>query len=361
MIRYVVISSDPGADAAALNRINLMSEGIRANGGECVIYVIPLKKTNLFYRLCSGIYYALFMIFIFLISSKNDSIILYGTFPLLSYLFMFSSKRYKLYAEKTEYPAHVLYDELCCDKRVFDRSKKYCESLKLVDGFITCSSYLKDYYQQYTKSTCDFLILPVVVDVNSYSSLKRNVNSKFITYCGDFSGSKDGLVILLEAFSKVIRIHPQYKLKLIGGTNSQKDFDRINEMVHTLQLIDSVVFTGRVPHSSIPSLLCDSSILVLSRPMNKQAEGGFPSKLAEYLSTGIPTLVTNVGEISVYFEDNIDIFLSEPDSSSKFANKIISIIDNYEYAISVGKKGQEKVKMFDYKSQSCLLFEFLKR
>ena len=51
----------------------------------------------------------------------------------------------------------------------------------------------------------------------------------------------------------------------------------------------------------------------MARPDSRQARGGFPTKLGEYLATGKPVCVTKVGEITVYLEDNVSAFLAEPE------------------------------------------------
>ena len=49
-------------------------------------------------------------------------------------------------------------------------------------------------------------------------------------------------------------------------------------------------------------------MLVLARPDNIQAKGGFPTKLGEYLATGNPVVVTKVGEIPNYLIDGVNAF-----------------------------------------------------
>ena len=57
--------------------------------------------------------------------------------------------------------------------------------------------------------------------------------------------------------------------------------------------------------------------MALARPTNKQAEGGFPTKLGEYLATGNTVVVTNVGEIGEFLHDKVNAFVSDPDSPEK--------------------------------------------
>lgn len=60
---------------------------------------------------------------------------------------------------------------------------------------------------------------------------------------------------------------------------------------------------GDVHRDKVPELLCRSKILALARPDNLQSEGGFPTKLGEYLSTGNLVIITDVGDIPFYLKD----------------------------------------------------------
>ena len=110
----------------------------------------------------------------------------------------------------------------------------------------------------------------------------------------------------------------------------------------------------------MPQLLTDSEMLVLARPTSIQAKGGFPTKLGEYLATGKPVLVTRVGEIPKYLEDNINAFIAEPDSPVKFAEKMDFILSHPEEATKVGIEGMKLTQtVFNYKYQARNLVNFI--
>ena len=71
--------------------------------------------------------------------------------------------------------------------------------------------------------------------------------------------------------------------------------------------------------------------------------GGFPTKLGEYLMSGTPVLLTDVGESSQYFIDEQDMFFAKPDSPIDFAHKIKYIKNNYKKAIEVAQSGRNKI------------------
>ncbi|MDD4309602.1 MAG: glycosyltransferase, partial [Candidatus Cloacimonetes bacterium] len=103
-----------------------------------------------------------------------------------------------------------------------------------------------------------------------------------------------------------------------------------------------------------------SKILALARPSSLQASGGFPTKLGEYLSTGVPVVVTRVGELGHYLKDGETCFFADPDSAEDFAKTVLYAIDNYESAIIVGERGRElAISTFASSAQGKHLEDFL--
>ena len=112
-------------------------------------------------------------------------------------------------------------------------------------------------------------------------------------------------------------------------------------MINDLGIKDRVVFKGLIPHDDMPQLLTDAVMLALSRPNNKQAKYGFPTKLGEYLLTGNPVVVTNVGDIPLFIKDRENGMVAEPDDVCGFAERIEWLLEHEEDAISIGKRGRD--------------------
>ncbi len=58
-------------------------------------------------------------------------------------------------------------------------------------------------------------------------------------------------------------------------------------------------------------------------PDSKQAQGGFPTKLGEYLATGNPVCATTVGEIPDYLVDGESVYFAVPGSVDSFADAML--------------------------------------
>jgi glycosyltransferase involved in cell wall biosynthesis len=185
--------------------------------------------------------------------------------------------------------------------------------------------------------------------------------SRYIAYCGYVGGNKDGVQNLIEAFAKLDARHDDVKLYIIGDASGTSDLERLQQLARDLGVQHRVVFTGRVLRDEIPRYLCNASILALARPAGLQSEGGFPSKLGEYLATGNPVVVTRVGDIPEYLTNGKDAFLVEPDDVNGFAGKLDHVLSNPDLARKVGLTGREVARTnFDYQVQGERIVQFLR-
>lgn len=229
---------------------------------------------------------------------------------------------------------------------------------KLFDGLIVMTNKLKDYYSMFVLKSCKLFLLPMTVDVRRFDGKQKKTNDNYIAYVGGEAEkyNKDGINVLIEAFSTIAPEFKNLKLYLIGNKNKTW----LDEAAK-YSLDNQIKFIGKVSPQLVPEYLNQAKVLVLARPANTQAEGGFPTKLGEYLASGTPVLATNVGEIKEYLEDESNIFLAEPGSSLSFAEKLDYILTNYDHAVKVGIKGRKAAQeIFDYRNYSNQLVNYIK-
>jgi len=259
---------------------------------------------------------------------------------------------YKLLREKNEFPLFVLRN-----KKYFAYASRY----KMLDGFIFMTHALKDFFTNVLKINKKNIVIPMTVDLTRFAgNEKKQGEIDYITLVGDVLGNKDGAHLLIQAFAIIHKSFPKMKLKMIGDIRNTNLFNKINDFVNSMQLSEFVEFSGLLPREDIPGVLKASKLLVLPRPSSKQAEGGFPTKLGEYLASGVPVVVTNTGEISRYLKDKIHAYIVKPDDYHEFAKAMIEALSDYQKAMTIGKDGQLIVhEVFNYEVQALRLHDFL--
>ncbi len=242
-------------------------------------------------------------------------------------------------------------------QNIFESSSSY-----YYDGIAFMTTTLYKYYAYLQTSHIKLLHLPMTVDLSRFTKQNNPLNefkNPYIAYVGSMNDLKDGVSILISAFEEIKNTFNEYTLYLIGPY----DYDTPNHLriIEQKGLKNRVFWMNVYGRDKIPNIICNADLLVLPRPDSKQAQGGFPTKLGEYLATGKPVCATRVGEIPNYLTDNQSIFFAEPGSVESFAKAMERALSNTDNAIFVGANGRKVAeKEFNKITQAKNLFDFLK-
>jgi glycosyltransferase involved in cell wall biosynthesis len=231
----------------------------------------------------------------------------------------------------------------------------------LCDGIFCISQYLIDFYSSRGLNRRRLFLVPSTVDTERFrKSYESPLKFQYILYCGSLTVMKDGVNILIESFFRITEKYPEINLVLIGKGDLIDEETFIRNLVSELKIEKKVFFPGQLPRTEIPAYLNNAKILALARPKSMVADAGFPSKLTEYLATGVPVVVTEVGEIPLYLKDNENAFLAIPDSVDAFAEKLDYVLGNYAHALEVALRGKELTdSVFNYKYQAKRMLDFI--
>lgn len=288
---------------------------------------------------------------------KIDCIIMQSFSSMAVFFLYFTTRRLhiKYVRDQAEYP--FIHKPGYSKLLLFFYTRYFYRSF---DGLAVVNDALINYFRRRIGDR-PMIKFPMIVDPSRFEeNVSKPVDDNYIAYCGSMRNNKDGVPILIDAFKIVTEKHPDIKLYLIGETKDVEEVSRFKHQISNLELEKKVVFTGRISREQMPAYLCNASILALARPNNKQAEGGFPTKLGEYLATGKPVVVTKVGEIPDYLTDGVNAFLSEPDNPKSFAEKLEFALSNLCVGNEVGASGKKLVyTIFNYKVQAQCLIDFI--
>ena len=238
--------------------------------------------------------------------------------------------------------------------------KIFLNTVNKIDIIAVMTKTLLSHYSKMSKPTARFLHLPMTVDLGRFADSQevKTYTKPYIAYTGTFNNAKDGVDILIKAFGQIAKKHPHIQLYLAGFWHY--DVPAQEQIIRELGLTQRIHYVGVLSREQIPPFICQASLLVLSRPDSHQAQGGFPTKLGEYLATGNPGCVTKVGEIPDYLEDNVSAFMATPGDVASFADAMDRALSNLEQAKKVGQKGREVAeKEFNSETQARRLHEFL--
>jgi glycosyltransferase involved in cell wall biosynthesis len=259
-----------------------------------------------------------------------------------------------VFHERTELPYALGKQTAQKQKELQVYQNKYLPGF---DGIFLISNKLMNYMAAFNSNTQKLL---TVVDPTFFST---NVPSPYpfpyIGYCGTISGNKDGVPILIEAFAQIAPQFPELKLVLVGNNNKAAIQDTL-AAIDKFQLENRIVFTGLIERDMMPVILCNAQILVVAKPDNEQNSGNFPIKIGEYLATGVPIVVTSVGEIPLFINDGESGYLAQPGSATAFAIKMTQALSHPDAAKEAGQRGKAiALNQFHYQIQARVMADYI--
>ena len=192
--------------------------------------------------------------------------------------------------------------------------------LRLSKNIIAQSNGMKiDLVKNFNVQESKIIVIPnpaIVLDNSKEPVTKENI----ILFVGRIAPQK-GLFYLIEAFEKVIKICPNYKL-LIVGKGKQTYENIVKNMVNEKNLNKNIIFEGT--QKNISKYYRKARVTVLSSLFE-----GFPNVLVESISLGTPVVSFDCesGPIDI-IQNEINGFLVPMLNVEKFATSIIRLINN---------------------------------
>jgi glycosyltransferase involved in cell wall biosynthesis len=243
---------------------------------------------------------------------------------------------------------------LCDEQDGFDRftlvntaRQMEAQVLRAADAVLPVSKWLKHWIAGQGVLESKIEVIPNAVSAHLFSAslsgseirLKHHLDgSHVLGYVGSFQDWHD-VGGLLTAFSKISSSNQKVALLLVGeGPFRGKMQRRASE----LGLNSSVVFTGNVPHESVPEYLAAMDIAVV--PYDNRPDFYFsPIKLFESMAAGTATVAADIGQIGEMIENGRTGVLYQPGSTDSLVTVIQSLLDNANLRKRIAEAGREFV------------------
>lgn len=167
---------------------------------------------------------------------------------------------------------------------------------KKVDGIIAISRFLYNYY----KEKVNTVLIPPTVDLKEAKWNKSDKKDERMTtfiYAGSPSTQKERLDLIVNA---IVRLHKKacVKLNIVGILKD--DYFKMYGKKEALD--DSVFFCGRISHDKVIEMIKAADWAVIFRENNFVVNAGFPTKLVECISCGIPVICNKFSNICDYLD-----------------------------------------------------------
>lgn len=143
--------------------------------------------------------------------------------------------------------------------------------------------------------------------------------------------------MLINAFFKIYKMHPEYRLYIYGEGNLR---DSLTRQIHNLNLDDKVFLPGTV--SNIHEMIADAEIFVLSSDYE-----GLSNALLEAMMMGLPCISTDCAGSNEVIEDEKNGLLVPVGNTEKLTEAINRLINNKEFAAELGKGAKASSVIFN--------------
>jgi glycosyltransferase involved in cell wall biosynthesis len=294
--------------------------------------------------------------------NKSDKIIALNCWAehLHFQIFAFIIAKYfntKFILERSEHPFKDYEDSFI--KLIFGNIKLYFE-ISFCSGIFCISRHLVEFYKNRGFNPQKLFLVPSTVDPTRFvHSGEKIFPFPFIGYFGSLTFTWDNIDILIKAFAKISNKFPEIRL-VLGGFCLEDEKKQLKDLIKELNITTKVELLKYLKREEIVNYINQAHILVLVRKNNTKSQASFPSKLTEFLVTANPVISVNVGEISDYLTDGENAFLVKPGDFDALAEKLIFVLENYQFAKEVGLRGKELTNtVFNYKFQAKRMLDFI--
>jgi glycosyltransferase involved in cell wall biosynthesis len=235
---------------------------------------------------------------------------------------------------------------------------------RLADGFIVISGKLEELVNKYKNKHAQIIKIPILVDKSDESAyIPQKPDVPFVLHAGALSETKDGMIAVFKGYAKAY--------KQLGGSLqfilTQKKMHpalsrEINKIIKRNGIEGSIKFTGYLSKNELERLRRTCTTAVLNKPSNWQNDYNFSTRLGEYLISGIPTIVSETGEMSLYLKDEVNAFMVPANDQDAIAEKIIHITTHPIIALKVGNAARQlALKEFYYMNHAGKIKEFYRQ
>jgi glycosyltransferase involved in cell wall biosynthesis len=213
-----------------------------------------------------------------------------------------------------------------------------------IDGLISISDYISKKVQEILINNninlSYILKIPILYEKEISYNIPIKRNQRYFLWCGMVDGYIDLVLFMIQAFSLAIKLESDdIKLKIFGKYN-QHTKERIMQFARSCCVENKIMLMGFVDDDILSNEIQGAIALLLPLLDDIQSRARFPTKLAEYLISGIPVIATEIGELKSYLKHMESAILSPPGDYHEFSKGLRFVLEKPFNAHIIGIKGR---------------------
>jgi glycosyltransferase involved in cell wall biosynthesis len=221
------------------------------------------------------------------------------------------------------------------------------EIIRGADTVIATSKWVKNWVISLGVNEPDVHVVPNGVSLKLFAERKSGdtvrqrynlERERVIGFVGSFQPWHD-VQGLLNAFSTLYADDHNLRLLLVGDGEQR---EALEEAGCQLGLGSAVIFTGNIPHDSVPDYIAAMDVAVAPYNWTEDFYGS-PLKLFEYMAAGKPTVAAAIGQIEDVIEHGKTGWLYPSGDHKQLAHGLASLLYSPELSSAISNAAREKI------------------
>jgi glycosyltransferase involved in cell wall biosynthesis len=179
------------------------------------------------------------------------------------------------------------------------------------------------------------ILLPTIAEVPPAEPREMGVELRLL--CVSAGARRDSVPVLLDAVHLLQLRGVTVHLQVVGLSKSA--LESLNAYRRNLGVEHCVHLGGFVPEAEFDRMVANTDVNILAQTDDVSSRSCFPSRLCELFSSSAPVILSNVGDLMVYFRDGQDCLFVIPGSADSLADKLLWIHENRASAAVIGRNG----------------------
>ncbi|MCD0459861.1 glycosyltransferase family 4 protein [Roseiconus lacunae] len=238
--------------------------------------------------------------------------------------------------------------------------------LPRLDGVIAISSWLEAFA---TSKRTPTLKVPVLGDADDdrfpTSDSRPDVRPhRFrMLYLGQLA-ERDLPETMLAGLKQAIENRIDAELVIVGSVHSRSNGRNVRALIDKDPILkERVILTGWVSDEELRQYLQSSDCFVLLREDEIQTRACLPTRLPDYLLAGKPVILSDVGDLSVYFRHRENAWAIPPgEQPERVANALAELSESADESRRIGQSGKDTCRLqFCHKKHGRAIMQFLEQ
>ena len=185
----------------------------------------------------------------------------------------------------------------------------------------------------------------------------RNDDKTVILFHGTFQWHQ-GLDIAVEALSHLAKRIPNVELHLYGGGGGANSAEQLIAQAERLGIGGKVKYHGSVPLHQIPEIVANADLGIVPKRADSFGNEAYSTKITEFLSQGVPAVVSRT-KIDTYYFDDTTVQFFESGNSQDMAEAMAAVLTNPQRRQDLIQAGLEYVDRNSWETRKSAYFNLV--